>query len=431
MKQDKKIRRLINKKRKEGKTIAYLDEVGTGAIFGEVVVGCVVLKDGFYHRRINDSKKLKPELRKRLSKIILKNSIDSSFGIADHNEINKIKNIWESDRRAMMRAVKNLSKMPDVLFVDGPNHKLDLPVKEIYYIKHGDATVFGIAAASIIAKHFRDTRIINKYSKMFPYYHLDSNKGYRTVQHAKAITKYGLTEYHRSYMKQVRRLLDVKRSNEMRPKIVCLCGSIEFKDAYEKANKEESLNGNMVLSAGYFNDYKDLADKQKTELSELHMKKIDMADEVLILNVKGHIDDFTKDMIRHAREKGKTIRYLEDPEWYGYGDFELGDVEIDTKDLEEYKKALFTPPKRDEFLKNMFEKFTSYISDNKDRSVNVIKIFIKKLNELAKEDVKKYKYDKDTLKSSSLSSWETFFNNDEKRLIIDYISETSINNKII
>jgi len=209
MNEDEHYKKIINNRLKDGKIVAYIDEVGTGAIFGDVVVGCVVLKNGFYDKRINDSKKVKPEVRKKLKTLILKHVKYYNFGISDYAEINKIKNIWEADRLAMIRAVLNLGVMPDVLFVDGPNHKLNLPI-ETYYVKKGDTKIFGISAASIIAKVYRDNYVVNTFSKKFPQYNFESNKGYRSPHHLMAIRKYGITEYHRSYMKQIKKVLDGK-----------------------------------------------------------------------------------------------------------------------------------------------------------------------------------------------------------------------------
>jgi len=209
MQEDIFYKELIDKKQKEGKLVAYLDEVGTGAIFGDVVVGCIVLRNGFYDARVNDSKKIKPEVRKKLSKLIMKNVKYCNFGVSDYREINKIKNIWESDRLAMIRSVLNIGILPDVLFVDGPDHKLNLPI-ETYYVKKGDTKVFGISAASIISKVYRDRIIVKTFSKRFPKYQLESNKGYRSPHHLMAIKKYGITKYHRSYMNQVKKVLEGK-----------------------------------------------------------------------------------------------------------------------------------------------------------------------------------------------------------------------------
>lgn len=209
MHEDEYYKNIIRNRLRDGKVIAYIDEVGTGAIFGDVVVGCVVLKRGFYDKRIDDSKKIKPDVRKRLKKVILNNVEYYNFGVSDYTEINKLKNIWEADRMAMLRAVLNLGIMPDVLFVDGQNHKLNLPI-ETHYVKKGDSKILGISAASIIAKVYRDNYIVDTFSKKFPQYNLGSNKGYRSPHHLMAIKKYGITEYHRSYMKQIKKVLNGK-----------------------------------------------------------------------------------------------------------------------------------------------------------------------------------------------------------------------------
>jgi hypothetical protein len=98
-----------------------------------------------------------------------------------------------------------------------------------------------------------------------------------------------------------------------RPKIVCLCGSTKFKTAYEKANFEESLKGNIVLSVGCFGhaDAVPLTKEQKQLLDELHFAKIDLADEIFVLNVNLYEGESTRNEIRYAQQLGKPIRYLE------------------------------------------------------------------------------------------------------------------------
>lgn len=203
MREDNKIKKDVKKELKKGKKIAFLDEVGTGAIFGNILVCCIIPRRGFYHARVNDSKKLSPEVREYLCPIILKNVTSYGIGISDHNEINELKSVWKADRMAMIRAINNLSLKPDIVYIDGLDRKIEIPDIEIRYITKGDSRLFGIAAASIVAKVFRDRHIVDIYSKMFPKYKLESNKGYRTRHHIMAIRKYGLTEYHRSYMKKV------------------------------------------------------------------------------------------------------------------------------------------------------------------------------------------------------------------------------------
>lgn len=98
------------------------------------------------------------------------------------------------------------------------------------------------------------------------------------------------------------------------PKIVCLCGSTRFKKEFIKANRDETLKGNIVLSVGLFGHTEglDMNSECKVDLDELHLRKIDLADEVLILNVNGYIGKSTRREIKHADEQGKALRYYDD-----------------------------------------------------------------------------------------------------------------------
>ncbi len=195
-----KIDNLLN----QGKQIAYLDEVGRGAIFGQLVVGCVVLKRDFFHPEIDDSKKLDAKTRSKLSKIIFENIEDYKLEEIHVEEINTLQNIGSADKIAMMRAVKNLRVKPDILFIDGPIH-LNIGIEE-YAVIGGDRKVFGIASASIIAKVFRDEKMKNM-SNDYLKYNISSNKGYKSPHHLMAIRKYGLTSLHRYYMPLVQRVV--------------------------------------------------------------------------------------------------------------------------------------------------------------------------------------------------------------------------------
>lgn len=99
------------------------------------------------------------------------------------------------------------------------------------------------------------------------------------------------------------------------PKIVCLCGSTRFKEAFEKAMRDETLKGNIVLSVGLFGHLEglDMSGDTKKMLDQLHLRKIDLADEVLILNVGGYIGESTKREEAYAKENKKSVRYLENP----------------------------------------------------------------------------------------------------------------------
>lgn len=104
-----------------------------------------------------------------------------------------------------------------------------------------------------------------------------------------------------------------------KPIIVCLCGSTKFKEAFDEANYNETMAGKIVLSVGFFmhatgnrhGEHVGCTPKQKIALDELHKRKIDLADEVLILNVGGYIGDSTRSELEYAQQHGKTIRYLD------------------------------------------------------------------------------------------------------------------------
>lgn len=118
------------------------------------------------------------------------------------------------------------------------------------------------------------------------------------------------------WLESQRRFVDQMKD---KPKIVCLCSSTRFKDAFDEANYQETMKGNIVLSVGFYmhatgNKHGDgigCTPEQKIALDELHKRKIDLADEVLILNVEGYIGESTKSEIEYAKSHGKVIRYLE------------------------------------------------------------------------------------------------------------------------
>lgn len=105
---------------------------------------------------------------------------------------------------------------------------------------------------------------------------------------------------------------DAQESEDM-PTLVCLCGSTRFRKAFEDANRVETLAGHIVLSVGFFGAEEGLrpSDPRKLRLDELHKRKIDLADEVLVLNVNGYVGDSTKSEITYARAHGKLVRWLE------------------------------------------------------------------------------------------------------------------------
>jgi hypothetical protein len=110
-----------------------------------------------------------------------------------------------------------------------------------------------------------------------------------------------------------RKLREALEKDKSTPKVICLCGSTRFKGAYIIANKNETLKGHIVLSVGLFGhaDKEPMSEETKTMLDELHKRKIDLADEVLILNVGGYIGRSTRSEIAYAQKHGKVVRYYE------------------------------------------------------------------------------------------------------------------------
>lgn len=172
--------------------VAGVDEVGRGPLAGPVVTAAVIIDENFDLLEVNDSKKLSPQKRLELYPKILEEAISVGIGVKSAQVIDKI-NIYEADRLAMAEAVKNLSKKPDALLVDAMNVPLDIPQVEL--IK-GDAKSNSIAAASIVAKVFRD-KLMDDYAKIYPEYGFIHNAGYGTKVHLDALKKYGPTPIHR------------------------------------------------------------------------------------------------------------------------------------------------------------------------------------------------------------------------------------------
>jgi ribonuclease HII len=172
--------------------VAGVDEVGRGCLFGPVFAAAVVLDPDLPIRGLNDSKIVASEEREALAKQIQKRARAYAYGAADAFEIDQI-NIYQASRLAMRRAVQALALQPDYLLVDALT--LDLPVEQLGLID-GDAKCRAIAAASILAKVQRDA-CLAAWDKVFPQYHLASNKGYSTPDHRRALQQHGPTLLHR------------------------------------------------------------------------------------------------------------------------------------------------------------------------------------------------------------------------------------------
>jgi len=174
--------------------IAGIDEAGRGPLAGPVTVGAVILKPDSFIEGINDSKKISETKREKLYEKITEEAVAWSVGIVDQKEIDEI-NILNATKKALTMALDGLKVKPERLLVDALEH---IDTKGIPYtsIIKGDAKVYSIGAASIIAKVTRD-RIMRKYDEQYPEYGFGKHKGYGTSAHIEAIKKYGPCPLHR------------------------------------------------------------------------------------------------------------------------------------------------------------------------------------------------------------------------------------------
>ena len=176
------------------KYIAGIDEAGRGPLAGPVVIGCVIMKPESFIEYVNDSKKVSETKREMLYEKITQEAVAWSTGIVDEKEIDEL-NILNATKKALTDAIEKLEVKPDVILVDALD-KIDTKgIKYISVIK-GDAKIYSISAASIIAKVTRD-RIMKEYDEVYPEYGFAGHKGYGTAKHIQAIKKYGICPLHR------------------------------------------------------------------------------------------------------------------------------------------------------------------------------------------------------------------------------------------
>lgn len=178
----------------EGLVEAGCDEAGRGCLAGDVFAAAVILPSDFKNELLNDSKKLNEKQRYMLREIIEREAVCWAVGIATHEEIDRI-NILNASILAMHRALDGLKVMPQHIIVDGNKFKPYKSVRSETVVK-GDGKFMSIAAASILAKTYRDD-YMNNLDKEYPQYGWKKNKGYPTKAHRDAILKYGVTPYHR------------------------------------------------------------------------------------------------------------------------------------------------------------------------------------------------------------------------------------------
>jgi len=194
---------------------AGCDEAGRGCLAGPVFAAAVVLPMNFENPFINDSKQLSEKKRNELRDVIQNNALDYAVASVDNIEIDKI-NILNASILAMHKAIDGLKRVkPEHLLVDGNRFK---PYKGIPHscFVHGDAIYQSIAAASILAKTYRDEFMV-KINKEFPYYKWNENMGYPTKAHREAIVKYGVTPYHRLSYKLISNDTQLKLPMDFKP----------------------------------------------------------------------------------------------------------------------------------------------------------------------------------------------------------------------
>jgi ribonuclease HII len=173
---------------------AGCDEAGRGCYAGPVFAAAVILPKTFYHKDLNDSKQVVAEKREELRKVIEDKALSFAVAMCCNIEIDEI-NILQASFKAMHKALDNLKIIPELLLIDG-NRFTSYQNIQHHCIVEGDGIYASIAAASILAKTYRDDFMRNLHEE-YPHYNWKKNKGYGTKEHRSAIEKYGLCKYHR------------------------------------------------------------------------------------------------------------------------------------------------------------------------------------------------------------------------------------------
>jgi len=177
---------------------AGLDEVGRGCLAGPVVAAAVIFPKGFQHELLNDSKKLTKKNREQLVSVIKANALAWSVQEVSERVIEDI-NILNASFLAMHHCIDDISIKPELLLVDGNRFTPYLGIPEVCIVK-GDGEYLSIAAASILAKTYRD-ELMEQYALEYPYYGWEKNAGYPTKKHRDGIREHGVTDLHRKTFK--------------------------------------------------------------------------------------------------------------------------------------------------------------------------------------------------------------------------------------
>jgi ribonuclease HII len=179
---------------------AGCDEAGRGCLSGPVFAAAVILPKDFFHPMLNDSKQVRENIRYELRTIIEKEALAWAVAEVSNEEIDEI-NILNASFLAMHKAINQLKIKPEFLLIDGNRFKPYQGIPHKCIVK-GDAKFASIAAASVLAKTYRDD-YMNKLHMDYPYYGWSQNKGYGTASHRAAIEKHGISIYHRRSFKLV------------------------------------------------------------------------------------------------------------------------------------------------------------------------------------------------------------------------------------
>ena len=185
----------------KGRIECGVDEAGRGCLAGPVFAAAVILPESFSNELLNDSKQLTERQRYALRPIIEAEAVAYAVGVVFPDEIDKI-NILNASFLAMTRAIETLNVKPEHLLIDGNRFKSKLLIPFTTIVK-GDGKMMSIAAASVLAKTYRDD-YMNKIAEEYPQYDWLENKGYPTAKHRDAIAQHGITPYHRLTFKGVK-----------------------------------------------------------------------------------------------------------------------------------------------------------------------------------------------------------------------------------
>ncbi|MDO4793627.1 MAG: ribonuclease HII [Filifactor alocis] len=201
LKREEGLKRILGMKRREEELkaqghlfVAGIDEAGRGPLAGPVVAACVVMREDSLIIEVDDSKKIKEDVRENLFDRVIADSISFGIGVAGNEEIDEI-NILQATFLAMKRAMQYLDPPADYLLIDGNQTLPEMTIRQEAIVQ-GDSSCYSIACASILAKVYRD-RLMREYDRIYPEFQFAKNKGYGTAEHYEALKKWGFTPIHR------------------------------------------------------------------------------------------------------------------------------------------------------------------------------------------------------------------------------------------